>query len=517
MRISRQRAGLRPALAAFMGLVLTGVVAAPAQAETAREQQWHLDLMRADEMWKTSTGKGVTIAVIDTGVDEGATNLRGQVLDGVDYSSEKGDEHTDWGEHGTVMAALIAGTGAGGERAGAYGLAPGSKILPIRMPKEGEGVTGLLVTPSYLKKWAKRMAQAIRFAADSEAKVINISMASPGAENPELSAAVKYALDKGKLIFAGVGNSGDVKNELQYPAATPGVTGVAGVDRNAKPYKSSQWGAQVDLAAPAVDIVSTCPNDRQVCKASGTSNASALASASAALLWSQHPDWTNYQVLRVLLQTASGNDKGLSRDDVVGYGVVRPRIALTEPGDPGLLMSIRCLIWAARLPNPRLRRLLSLRRVPPSPLPLPLRLVRAMRVAVCRLWGSPSASVRPFWSVGPLRCGLFVGVVVIRLPRGSLLRRRTAGSRPIRRPLCRRRTRATLTPPTTTATTGGHEPPTAEARGGARAQDGRSAPGADASSSATVPDMTVRIWRVRCSVGQSHQATASRRAMSASS
>ncbi|WP_439080937.1 type VII secretion-associated serine protease mycosin [Streptomyces sp. WL006] len=335
MRISRQRAGLRPALAAFMGLVLTGAVAAPAQAETAREQQWHLDLMRADEMWKTSTGKGVTIAVIDTGVDEGATNLRGQVLDGVDYSSEKGDEHTDWGEHGTVMAALIAGTGAGGERAGAYGLAPGSKILPIRMPKEGEGVTGLLVTPSYLKKWAKRMARAIRFAADSEAKVINISMASPGAENPELSAAVKYALDKGKLIFAGVGNSGDVKNELQYPAATPGVIGVAGVDRNAKPYKSSQWGPQVDLAAPAVDIVSTCPNDRQVCKASGTSNASALASASAALLWSQHPDWTNYQVLRVLLQTASGNDKGLSRDDVVGYGVVRPRIALTEPGDPG--------------------------------------------------------------------------------------------------------------------------------------------------------------------------------------
>ncbi|WP_228991197.1 type VII secretion-associated serine protease mycosin [Streptomyces sp. DH8] len=318
-----------------MSLVLAGAGTASAHAETAREQQWHLDAMHAEEMWKTSTGKGITVAVIDTGVDKSVTDLRGQVLDGIDYSSEEGDEHTDWGEHGTVMAALIAATGAGGERAGTYGLAPGAKVLPIRMPKEGEGATGLLETPSYVKKWAKRMALAIRFAADSEAKIINISMASSGAGHPELTAALKYALEKGKLVFAGVGNSGDVKNELEYPAATPGVIGVAGVDRHAKPYKSSQWGPQVDLAAPAVDVVSACPNGSQICGGNGTSMATALASASAALLWSQHPDWTNYQVLRVLLQTASGNDKGLSRDDVIGYGVVRPRIALTEPGDPG--------------------------------------------------------------------------------------------------------------------------------------------------------------------------------------
>ncbi|MFJ2025169.1 type VII secretion-associated serine protease mycosin [Streptomyces sp. NPDC087897] len=337
MSINRQRAGLRHALVAVMSLVLAGAAMAPAHAETARDQQWHLDAMHADEMWKASTGKGITVAVIDTGVDKGATNLRGQVLDGIDYSSEEGDEHTDWGDHGTVMAALIAGTGtgAGGRNAGTFGLAPEAKILPIRMPKEGEGATGLLRTPSYMKEWAKRMGKAIRFAADSEAKVINISMALSEADYPDLTAAVKYAMEKGKLIFAGVGNKGHVKNELQYPAATPGVIGVAGVDRHAKPYKNSQWGPQVDLAAPAVDIVSACPNSRQACKASGTSNASALASASAALLWAQHPDWTNYQVLRVLLQTASGNDKGLSRDDVIGYGVVRPRIALTEPGDPG--------------------------------------------------------------------------------------------------------------------------------------------------------------------------------------
>ncbi|MGW4362567.1 type VII secretion-associated serine protease mycosin [Streptomyces californicus] len=334
MRISRQRAGLRFALTAAVSLVLAGVAATPVHAETSWEQQWHLDAMHAKEMWKTSTGRGITVAVVDSGVDKNVTSLRGQVLDGIDYSKGEGDEHTDWGDHGTQMAALIAAAGNGGKNSEAYGLAPGAKILPIRMPAEREGEMGLLPTQGEAKRAARKMAVAIRFAADSEAKVINISMGGP-AGHPELTAAVKYALGKGKLVFAAVGNKGDVTNALSYPAATPGVIGVAGVDRNAKPYRKSQWGPQIDLAAPGVDVVSACPNSSGLCTGSGTSMATALASASAALLWSQHPDWTNYQVLRVLLQTASGNDKGLSRDDVVGYGVVRPRIALTEPGDPG--------------------------------------------------------------------------------------------------------------------------------------------------------------------------------------
>ncbi|MFF8553027.1 type VII secretion-associated serine protease mycosin [Streptomyces sp. NPDC015501] len=351
MRISRQRAGLRLALAAVMSLVLAEAGIASAYAETAREQQWHLDAMHAEEMWKTSTGKGVTVAVLDSGVDKEVADLRGQVLDGIDYSNKEGNEQTDLVNHGTQMAALIAATGARGKNAGTYGLAPGAKVLPIRMPYDREGEMGLLPTLGEGKRAAKKMAVAIRFAADSEAKVINISMSGP-TDHPELTAAVKYALDKGKLIFAAAGNDGEVRNALEYPAATPGVIGVAGVDRQAKSYKDSQWGPQVDLAAPAVDIVSACPNSEQLCKGNGTSMATALASASAALLWSQHPDWTNYQVLRVLLQTASGNDKGLSRDDVIGYGVVRPRIALTEPGDPGPADEYPLPDLAAKAPAP---------------------------------------------------------------------------------------------------------------------------------------------------------------------
>ncbi|MFI1190152.1 type VII secretion-associated serine protease mycosin [Streptomyces californicus] len=334
MLIRKQSTGLSLSMITVMSLSFTAVATTPARAETAWEQQWHLDAMHAEEMWKSSTGKGLTVAVVDSGVDKNVTSLRGQVLDGIDYSKGEGDEHTDWGDHGTRMAALIAAVGTGGKNSGAYGLAPGVKILPIRMPAEREGEMGLLPTHGEAKRAAKKMAVAIRFAADSEAKIISVSMGGP-AGHPELTAAVKYALEKGKLVFAAAGNKGHVTNALSYPAATPGVIGVAGVDRNAEPYKKSQWGPQIDLAAPGVDVVSACPNSSGLCKGSGTSMATALASASAALLWSQHPDWTNYQVLRVLLQTASGNEKGLSRDDVVGYGVVRPRIALTEPGDPG--------------------------------------------------------------------------------------------------------------------------------------------------------------------------------------
>ncbi|AWI32932.1 type VII secretion-associated serine protease mycosin [Streptomyces tirandamycinicus] len=334
---TRQPARLHYALSVAVGVMLAGIATAPVHAETIRERQWHLDAMHADEMWETTTGRGITVAVIDSGVDKNVADLRGQVLDGMDYSGLEGDEHADQAGHGTGMASLIAATGARSKVNGSHGLAPGTKILPIKMPY----ATGGFGTETSGRRYSESLIKAIRFAADSEAKVINVSMGSantPGKRNvgtPELTAAVKYALGKGKLIFAAVGNSGDVTNAVEYPAATPGVVGVAGVDQKAKPLENSQFGPQVDLAAPGKDIVGACPEGTQICGGTGTSASSALASASAALLWSQHPDWTNNQVLRVLMQTASGNDKGLSRDDVVGYGVIRPRIALKTPGDPG--------------------------------------------------------------------------------------------------------------------------------------------------------------------------------------
>ncbi|MEV7196110.1 type VII secretion-associated serine protease mycosin [Streptomyces sp. NPDC093510] len=345
------------ALSAAMVLLMAGIAPAPAHADTVRSRQWHLDAMHAEEMWKTSTGRGMTVAVIDSGVDDSVADLRGQVLDGKDFSGLPGDETSDRASHGTGIAALIAGTGARGKISGSYGLAPGTKILPIRMPYGSER-SG---QPDQLSGYARDMARAIRYAADSDAQILNISMGGSNrrglsnANTPELSAAVKYAIGKGKLIFAAVGNSAHKDNAVEYPAATPGVVGVGAINRQVARTKESQWGPQVDMVAPGDNIWNACAGGTELCKGHGTSASSALASASAALIWSKHPKWTNNQVLRVMINTMQGNDDGWTRDDSVGYGAVRPRIALKNPGDPGPAdeYPLPDLAAAARYPSPK--------------------------------------------------------------------------------------------------------------------------------------------------------------------
>ncbi|MFF4370447.1 type VII secretion-associated serine protease mycosin [Streptomyces sp. NPDC001594] len=314
---------MRKAIAALVGLLLGGVAVTPAHAETVRSKQWHLDAMKADDIWKISIGKGVAVAVIDTGVAR-IPELDGQVLPGKDFAPDtiEGDERTDYKGHGTTMAAIIAGTGKGpGGVESAFGLAPGAKIIPLRVDLNGNGISRNAT-----------LKDAIRYAADSDARILNISMIGwPDSE--ELSGAVKYALEKGKLIFAGVGN--DAAREIYFPAGTPGVVGVAAVDADGAATKESEHNASVDMAAPGAGIVTACSGSTGLCNSHGTSDATALASASAALLWSAHPTWTNNQVLRVLLNTAGKPVDGVERNDYIGYGVVRPRVALPTPGDPG--------------------------------------------------------------------------------------------------------------------------------------------------------------------------------------
>lgn len=312
-----------------LGLLMAGSV--PAFADSVRSDQWHLDAMKAEQMWATSTGRDVTVAVIDTGVDASNPDLQGQVLAGKDLAPESpGDERDDYDGHGTGMAGLIAGTGHSGGGDGAFGLAPGAKILPIRLRDDTGKVNG--ATGS--KNFNDDVSAGIRFAVDAGAKVISISQGnSDGSE--ALSRAVEYALKKGALVFAAVGNTGSAGNAVEYPAGTPGVVGVGAINKNLQRAESSQFGPQVDLTAPGVDMVHACGGKTALCKTSGSSDATALASASAALIWSKYPDWTNNQVLRVMLNTAGGPTTGEERADDIGYGIVRPRIALKTPGDPG--------------------------------------------------------------------------------------------------------------------------------------------------------------------------------------
>ncbi|SED27300.1 type VII secretion-associated serine protease mycosin [Streptomyces sp. TLI_105] len=329
---SIRRSRARAAASAALGMLLVGIASVPAHAENFRAQQWHLDAMGAEEIWQLSTGKGVTVAVIDTGVDKNNPDLRGQVLEGKDLApAESGDQFTDYDGHGTGMAGLIAGTGARDGGNGAFGLAPGAKILPVRVPGLQGGDVNMVEGS---ERFNRVIPQAIRYAADSGAKVINMSLGNDKGSQA-LTDAVKYALDKGSLVFAAVGNSGDKSNRVEYPGATPGVVGVGAVDQKLTHVPMSEHGDQVDIVAPGKDLVHACGGGTGMCKSTGSSDATALASAAAALLWSKHPDWTNNQVLKVMLNTVAKPKGGEKRSDFIGFGAIRPLRTLKTPGNPG--------------------------------------------------------------------------------------------------------------------------------------------------------------------------------------
>ncbi|WP_030841844.1 S8 family serine peptidase [Streptomyces hygroscopicus] len=305
------------------GLMVLGGIAPAAAAQDISSQQWYLNDMQADGMWKVSKGKGVTVAVIDSGVKASLPELRGRVLQGTDASNSPTNPHDDETGHGTTMAALIAGTGDGG---GIQGLAPESKILPIKAVVNGKTDAA-----------DPLLARAIRYAVDHGARVLNISLGAEGTSSAYFAksqSAVKYAINKGALIFAATGNSGDKNNFPEYPSSLPGVVGVGAINREGKVAGFSTHGDQVGLVAIGDEIPKHCGDN--VCTSRGTSQATAITSASAALIWSKHPEWTNNQVLRVMMQTAAKPKTGDIPSSYVGYGSVRPRKVLIDgEGDPG--------------------------------------------------------------------------------------------------------------------------------------------------------------------------------------
>ncbi|MYQ45505.1 S8 family serine peptidase [Streptomyces sp. SID4985] len=308
-------------------LVLGSVAVGPeAAASDIQSKQWYLKAMGAEEMWKYSTGKGVKVAVIDSGINPNTPSLKGQVLADEVPKSVAYHVTQDYAGHGTDMAELIAGTGAGGE---IKGLAPGAKVVPYRIYGEG------LKDPKEKERTPSATA-AIKAAADSDVKIINMSFASPYYSLDE-EEAIKYAASKGKLLFAGIGNTGDKGNKGQYPAQYPYAVGVSAINEDGEVGKFSTHGNYVDFAAPGVGIPSWCDNTfTKRCIAYGTSPATALASASAALIWSAHPDWTANQVLRSLIDTAARTWPKDKPGTYLGYGVVRPRRVLINKNiDPG--------------------------------------------------------------------------------------------------------------------------------------------------------------------------------------
>jgi type VII secretion-associated serine protease mycosin len=304
----RFRRGLaRPVAAVVAALAVVLVSASPARADTIRDREWWLGALNVAQAQRITKGAGVTVAVVDSGVNAGHPDLKGAVLAGRDTVDGK-DGRSDTDGHGTAMAGIIAARGRGGS--GILGIAPEAKILPVR--------------PSNDTTFA---AEGIRWAAAHGAKVINMSFAIGDSDN--LHAAIREAAAADVVLVGAAGNSGDKGNDAEYPVSYPEVLGVGAVDRKGKVLPFSQHGPQVDIVAPGVDMPTAGLGDNYR-TGWGTSNAAAVVSGAAALVRARHPDLTAAQVVELL--TATATDKGdKGRDDYYGSGELNLVAALTAP------------------------------------------------------------------------------------------------------------------------------------------------------------------------------------------
>ncbi|MBC6457974.1 type VII secretion-associated serine protease mycosin [Actinomadura sp. HBU206391] len=277
-------------------------------ATEMKSEPWPQQRLNFADVWDLTRGGGVTVAVVDSGVDASHPQLRGRVRT---YDVTKTGPQDCLG-HGTRVAGIIAARDMRKENVAFIGVAPQAKLISVKMAVSSSGDND--------PRW---VADAIRRSADLGAKVINVSSQTPN--YPFLKAAVEYAQGKDALIVAAAGNLKDAKQTAQqaYPASYPGVMAVGGINPNGSLADFSNSETHVTITAPGKDIISTWPNGAYF-NESGTSWAAPYVAGTAALVRSYHPKLTAAQVKDRIERTADGGTvKG------TGAGLVNPLRAVT--------------------------------------------------------------------------------------------------------------------------------------------------------------------------------------------
>jgi serine protease len=243
------------------------------------KDQWNMERIGATRAWDFATGRGVTVAVVDTGI---ACEDYGPFMKGTDLADTecvggwnfvtKNEHANDDQGHGTHVAGTIAQSTNNG--LGAAGIAFHARLMPVKVLNEsGFGTTA-------------DVADGIRWAAEHGAHVINLSLGGPR-NSRVLQKAIDYAIGRGSVVVAAAGNTG---GHVQFPGASDGVIGVSATGPDDKLAKFSSRGDGVDVAAPGVDVVqqTICNKGRDKCERfpgySGTSMASPHVAGVAALM-----------------------------------------------------------------------------------------------------------------------------------------------------------------------------------------------------------------------------------------
>jgi type VII secretion-associated serine protease mycosin len=312
-------------IAALTIVLLSGGVltASPARADDIRSREYWLQTYGIEQAWSTTKGKGVTVAVIDTGVDGSVAELHGAVTGGTDFSGEgSADGQTPIdsdSSHGTLVASMLAGRGTG-PNSGVIGVAPEVNVLSISV-----GFGSSAVDPD------DQIAKAVVWAVDHGAKVINMSLTRNTLDWPvSWDKAFEYADEHNVVVIAAAGNRGSGTDEVGAPATMPGVLAVAGVDENGNAsYDASSQGITIGVSAPSEGLVGVGPGGQYLLW-QGTSGAAPIVSGIAALVYAAHPGISADDVIQRIISTAT--PKGTPNPGpIYGHGLVDAQRAVTAP------------------------------------------------------------------------------------------------------------------------------------------------------------------------------------------
>ncbi|MEA5599925.1 S8 family peptidase [Nostoc sp. UHCC 0252] len=276
---------------------------------------WGADLVKAPEVWAQGyTGKGVVVAVVDTGVDYNHEDLKNNIWtntkeiagngiddDGNGYIddnygwnfSEKNNNTLDKNGHGTHVSGTIAGEN---NNSGVTGIAYDSKIMAVKVLNDsGSG--------SY-----SSISKGIRYAVDNGANVINLSLGG-GSANRTLESAINYASSKGVIVVMAAGNDGE--SSPDYPARYASKSGIAvgAVDSNNNMADFSNRSGTNEISyvtAPGVKVYSSVPNN-EYASYSGTSMATPHVAGIVALMLSANSSLTDSQVREIVTETAGNS------------------------------------------------------------------------------------------------------------------------------------------------------------------------------------------------------------------
>lgn len=342
-RRTRLRSVLAAALVATLaplGVVATATPASAAECEIGKTQYFPgaspvLQRLGVGQAWTLARGRGVKVAVVDSGVnDDNAHFPDGVVLPGVSFVAGDPDPtgRTDVLGHGTAVAGIIAARALPKVKSGLIGAAPEVQILPVRVFTRDTDLQ-----PGDTPLTGAGIARGIRWAVENDADVVNVSLSAPSTNISlgEIKSALALAERRNVVVVASSGDSdGTSRTEQRFPAAGRGVIGVAATNVQGVVDDYSVHGEHVDVAAPGSNILVAfhANGDCQTGEQALTSWAAPFVSALAAQLKERFPKESAAEIAYRIASTAQRPVAG-QRDDRQGWGAIRPYEALTATLD----------------------------------------------------------------------------------------------------------------------------------------------------------------------------------------